>query len=191
MPPKAKFTKEQVIQAALSIIQTQGVDTLTARSLAQKLGSSPRPIFTVFESMEQVQKEVVLAAKQIYNQYVALGLQEPLAFKGVGTQYIQFAIKEPKLFQLLFMGEIEGIPPLAGVLPIIDENYNEILLSVQKVTHLNKQQAQKLYHHLWIYSHGIATLCATRVCTFTPEQISNMLTDVFLGTFQKIREDTL
>ena len=36
-----------------------------------------------------------------------------------------------------------------------------------------------LYRHLWIYSHGIATLCATSMCKFTGEEIGNMLTEVF------------
>ena len=32
MPPKAKFTKEQIIEAALNIVKTHGFDALTARA---------------------------------------------------------------------------------------------------------------------------------------------------------------
>ena len=48
MPPRPKFTKEQVLEAALRIVETEGESALTARRLGQELGSSPRPIFTLF-----------------------------------------------------------------------------------------------------------------------------------------------
>ncbi len=99
MPPRAKFTKEEIVNAALSIIRRDGVEALTSRALGQALGSSARPIFTIFDSMQEVQQETVQAAKALYREYVQRGLGEKPAFKGVGTQYILFSIQEPKLFQ--------------------------------------------------------------------------------------------
>lgn len=189
MPPKAKFSREEIIEAALAIIREYGADALTARALAEKLGSSARPIFTVFQSMEEVQEAVLASAKTLYKQYVERGLQENPAFKGVGTQYILFAVNEPKLFQLLFMTEQEGVPNLAGILPLIDESYAEILLSIEKGYGLDGTAAEKLYRHLWIYTHGIAALCATKMCRFTGEEISTMMTEVFMSLLRKIRED--
>ena len=105
MPPKAKFTRDEIIEASLTIVKADGFKALTARALGARLGSSARPIFTVFDSMEEVQQAVMDEAKRIYKQYVERGLKEELPFKGVGTQYILFAVEEPKLFQLLFMKE--------------------------------------------------------------------------------------
>ena len=39
MPPKCRFTREEIIQAALDLTAEKGVGALTARSLAQRLGS--------------------------------------------------------------------------------------------------------------------------------------------------------
>ena len=39
MPPKPKFTQEEIAAAALQIIKEQGVEALTARSLGARLGS--------------------------------------------------------------------------------------------------------------------------------------------------------
>lgn len=181
MPPKAKFTKEQITNAALEIVRTEDFDHLTARALGRRLGSSACPIFTVFSSMEEVQQAVLQAAKDIYREYVAKGLSETPAFKGVGTQYIQFAREEPKLFQLLFMGEQAAEPDLDHVLPVIDESYDQILASITTEYGMAVEDAERLYRHLWIYSHGIASLCATKMCCFTSEEISQMLTEVFVG----------
>ena len=69
MPPKAKFTREEIIDAAFGIVRRDGFEALTARALGAKLGSSPRPIFTVFRSMEEVQAEVVLRGRRLYEKF--------------------------------------------------------------------------------------------------------------------------
>lgn len=186
MPPKAKFTQDEIIQAALNIVRKEGIRALTARALGDRLGSSARPIFTVFESMEDVQQAVILAAKKLYKEYIGRGLSEEIAFKGVGKQYILFAIKEPKLFQLLFMSEQDTVPNVSSVLPLIDESYEEILLSIKKGYGISGESAQKLYQHLWIYSHGIAALCATNMCSFTGQQIGDMMTEIFKGILKNL-----
>ena len=187
MPPKCKFTREEIIQAALDIARNEGIDFVTARALGTKLGSSSKPIFSVFENMEAVQDEVIKAAKALYAEYVRVGLEQVPAFKGVGTQYILFAIKEPKLFQLLFMSEQPQKPSVSGVLPVIDESYEQILLSVQNGYDLDKENSERLYRHLWIYTHGIAVLCATNMCSFTAEDISGMMTEVCRSLLNTIK----
>ncbi len=189
MPPKAKFTKEEIIAAALQIVRESGLEAVTARELGARLGSSARPIFTVFDNMEEVLAGVEDMARELYRQYVERGLTQTPAFRGVGLAYIQFAIQEPKLFQLLFMSEKSGANDVAHVLALIDRNYEVILKSVQEPYGLSRETADRLYRHLWIYSHGIAALCATEVCHFTQQDIGEMLTEVFTGLFMKIKRE--
>lgn len=181
MPPKAKFTREEIIKGALDIVRAEGFDALTSRALGKRLNSSARPIFTVFQSMDEVQSAVIGSAKALYKEYVDKGLTYEHPFKGVGIQYILFSVNEPKLFQLLFMTEQPKTPDLSEVLPIIEESYGEILLSIQKDYKISEASAERLYRHLWIYTHGIATLCATGTCRFTDAEISSMMTEVFTG----------
>lgn len=189
MPPKAKFLKEEIVSAAFEIVRKDGMGALTARGLAAKLGSSARPIFTVFNGMDEVAGEVIAAVKKLYDSYVARGLEEELPFKGVGRNYILFAIDEPKLFQLLFMSESKDDPNVDSILAYVEDNYEKIVPTVEKEYNFSRELALRLYRHLWIYTHGIATLCATRVCNFTAEQISQMLTDVFVGIYRKLKEE--
>lgn len=191
MPPKAKFTKDEIIETALKIVRKRGFDALTARSLGEELGSSARPIFTLFQGMDEVQGEVRKAARNLYDGYVAKALSEDRpyeqAFKSVGVQYILFACTEPKLFQLLFMEEKDNPPDFAGVLPMIDGNYEVILKSVRDSYKLDDESALMLYKHLWVYTHGIASLCAAGMCRFTGEEISEMVTDVFTALLSKYK----
>ena len=73
MPPKPKFTRREIIQTAIDITRKEGFDSISDRVLGKKLGSSSKPIFSVFENMEEVQTSVVAAAKEIYNQYIQNG----------------------------------------------------------------------------------------------------------------------
>lgn len=187
MPPKQKFTKEEMVTAALEITRRDGITALTARRLGVELNSSSRPIFTVFQNMEEVLKETVLAARALYNQYVAKALAEPNSFKSVGMAYIQFAKYEPKLFQLLFMTENALVPELTDVLSMIDENSSKILETVQNEYGLDEPKARKVYQYLWIFTHGIATMCATKVCQFGETGISEMLDDVCRSILQKMK----
>ena len=181
MPPKAKFTKEEIIDAGLAILRKQGVSAITAREIGNYLNSSSRPIFTVFENMGEVLDGIESKARKIYAEYVNEGLQKEIAFKGVGQAYIEFAAKEPKLFQLLFMKELPEDIGLNKILPEIDDSYSAILQSITNNYPVSGDDAIMLYRHLWIYSHGIATLCATGMCRFSGDEISNMLTEVFVS----------
>ena len=62
MPPRPKFSREEIVEAALRVVSEKGVEALTAKALGDALGSSARPIFTVFRSMKEVQDEVRAAA---------------------------------------------------------------------------------------------------------------------------------
>lgn len=157
------------------------MDALTSRSLAKKLGSSACPIFTVFSSMEEVQAAMVDTAKAIYKGYVDKGLTQDIPFRGVGQQYVQFAMDEPKLFQLLFMGESRSTPSIHTVLPTLDDSYTQILASITENHSITAEQAQRLYQHLFVYTHGIACLCATKTCRFSEQEIENMMSEIFMS----------
>ena len=181
MPPKAKFTRETIIDTAFIITQEQGIDAVTARELGKRLGSSARPIFTVFASMEEVKELVILRAKELYQQYVEEGLKNELPFKGIGLAYIRFASEQPKLFQLLFMSTFHDKLDLSSILPVLDDHYDRTVWSVQEPFHLEKEPAQRLYQHLWIYTHGIATMIVTGLCSYSMEQIEENMTEIVTG----------
>ena len=56
MPPKARITKEMILNTVLEITQKSGFETANARNIANKLQCSTRPIFTCYENMEELKK---------------------------------------------------------------------------------------------------------------------------------------
>lgn len=189
MPPRSKFTKEQIIAAAYGLVEQEGLEALTARTLGAALGSSARPIFTVFANMDEVRDGVIAEAKAQYKRYVDDGLKHTPAFKGVGTAYIKFALERPQLFRLLFMRDGFGTPKTEAVLGAIDDNADRILNSITDSYGVSEEQARKLYLQMWLFSHGIATAAVTKLCVFSASEISDMLTDVFTSAMLRIKSE--
>lgn len=189
MPPKAKFDKGEVINTALEIIDKQGIEYVTARNLGKFMGSSARPIFTLFESMDELMDAVNEKANEIYGQYVERGLKEDKPFRGVGRSYILFASEHPKLFQLLFMQELKDCNSKNTVLKGIENHYEDILQSIESEYNMTRDTAYDLYFHMWVYTHGIAVMIATKLCIFTPEQINKMMSEMCLSLIKTIKTE--
>ena len=83
------------------------------------------------------------------------------------------------------------MPELSGVLPLIDDNYGKILLSIEQSYGLKGPSAERLYRHMWIYSNGIAALCATGMCRFTGEEIKGMLAEAGKGILKNMKGENL
>ena len=54
MGPKVKFTREQIIDAAFEIARTEGIDSITMRKIAEKMGSSVAPIYVNFNNVDEL-----------------------------------------------------------------------------------------------------------------------------------------
>lgn len=179
MPPKAKFTKEQITKAALGVVSEKGVQALTAKELGAALGTSTTPIFTVFNSMQEVQDAVMLAAMERFEEYAHKAAHLGPVFKQIGMQMILFAKEEPKLYQLIFMSSISEAQTFDDIYAHLGSVADECLDVLQKDYDLSKDNAKTLFEHVWIHTFGIGALCATGVCDFSHEQIAEMLTQDF------------
>lgn len=94
MPPKPKFTREKVVEVALTLVGERGMAALTARELGERLGSSARPIFTVFRNMEELTEAVREAAMRKYDAYVGVAEHYKPIFKAFGVRMVLFATEE-------------------------------------------------------------------------------------------------
>lgn len=178
MPPKFKFTREQIIDAALEVTRKHGFAGLTARKLAAELDSSAKPIFGLFQNMEEVQREVIAAANKIYQNYLLNGINcgKYTPYKATGMAYIQFAGEEKELFKLLFMRDRTNEK--------IEENREElrpILSMIMKNLGLTEEEAYLFHMESWLYVHGIATMISTNYLEWDADFIEKALTDAYEG----------
>ena len=186
MPPRVKFTKEEIVEAALRVTREGGIDTLTARSLAAELGASTRPMFTYFETVDELKHEVHEAAKGIYKTYIERGLAEPVPFLGVGQNTIRFAREEPELFRLLFLQKPDGAD--GGAAEALAFSQDLVRDSIMGIYKMDAYEADCYYRNLWLIAFSFCAMIAAGECPYTDEQMSAMFTEVSLAVCKAYKD---
>lgn len=187
MPPKAKFTKEQITKAALGVVSEKGAQALTAKELGAALGTSTTPIFTVFNSMQEVQEAVRDAALKRFESYAEKAVHYTPVFKQVGMQMILFAKEEPMLFQLCYMTDSHNVQTIEDIYQRLGDVAYTCVEVIQRDYGLSEKEARALFEHVWIHTFGIGALCATGMCDFSEEQIIEMLGHDFVAMLIHIK----
>lgn len=190
MPPRAKYTREEIVNKAFEMTRQRGIDAVVARELAKELGTSTSPIFTTFKNMEELQKEVRKLALKEFESYVSDALKFTPAFKYVGMKMIEFAMREPKLFQLVYMREHDGSQTFAMLVEELGDTVGVCIEIMQKEYALSREEAEVLFRQVWLHTFGICVLVAGKVCRLTPEEISEMLSMEFKGALMLIKSGT-
>ena len=188
MPPKPKYTREEIIDAAFGLVRENGIESLAARELGKRMGTSSSPIFTAFKNMEELQQEVRTKALQEFETCVNDAINYTPVFKHVGEKMIEFAAKEPKLFQFIYMQEHEESKQYADYIrDELGETVDVCITVMQKDYALSREDAEKLFAQIWMYTFAICVLVAGKVCHFTQEEISEMLSREFQGALMLIK----
>lgn len=186
MPPKFKFTREEIVSAALDVVHKYGGGRLTARDVAKELGVSTQPLFTCFRNMADFKKEVVNAAENLYYDYLNSGLSEYIPFFGLGKAYIRFAKEEPEIYKFLFL-----TPPsdyFGGAVSAVAKTKNLVRPWLTDIYKMTDNQADVFFRNVWLVAHSIASLIVTNVCPYTDEEIGKILTETSLATVKAIKE---
>lgn len=187
MPPKVKYTREEIIEAAFQLARERGIDAVVAREVAKKLGTSSSPIFTAFKNMEELQQEIRKMAMKEFEAFVHDAVKYEPPFKWVGIKMIEFAMREPKLFQVLYMQEHEVSQSYEDMMVELGDVVEVCLQFMEEDYALNRQEAELLFKQVWLHTFGICVLVAARVCHFTQEEVSEMLSLEFQGALMLIK----
>lgn len=178
MPRDFLFTKEEIIKAALELTREKGFAAVSARALGEKLGTSSRPVFGRFENMAEVQKAIINAANELYQNYrkeeIASGKYVP--YKASGMAYIRFAKEEKELFKLLFMRDRSH-----ETVKKKPEEMDALIGLICKQVSIDKDEAKSFYLEMWAFTHGIASMVTTNYLEWDEEFISRALTDAYEG----------
>jgi len=102
--------KEELLQTALEMIDTDGLESITLRDLTQRLGTSRTAVYRHFESKEALILGVIEKGYEHLNLIFTPIFQDKtrsvdVRFEAMGRAYLDFAIEHPNLYRLLF-GEL-------------------------------------------------------------------------------------
>ena len=186
MPPKAKFTAQEIVDAAVAITRERGIAAVTAREVGAVLGVSSRPLFTYFSSVEELKRAVWLYAEELYRAYVREGLRQPIPALGVGQQYIRFAKEEPELYRYLFLTPPDSVK--GGAMEVLRTSQELVRDSIMQMYRMDAATADRFFRDLWLVSYSITTLIVTGECPYTDDEISALYTEFSISLCKAYKE---
>jgi len=153
MPPKFKFTKEEIVDSAFKIVRRKGWGALSTRSLAGELGSSARPIYSFFSSMTILEEEIVKKAVDLLYKYmIRTRTGDPWLDHGIG--YVMFALKEKHLFRAL--NDENHIVFFKKYGDLIWNTLTSALSDYPAFQGLSAEHIYKIQVTRWLFAHGLA-----------------------------------
>ncbi|MGN0788435.1 MAG: TetR/AcrR family transcriptional regulator [Christensenellales bacterium] len=179
MPKKPMFTRQEIIDAAYEIVREDGSDNLVARNLAKRLNSACSPIFTLFESMDEVKREVYEKAKKTFVDDLKQSLDYFPIFKEFGLRYVKFAMENPNVFTMLFgaKNSVDFEDLLVDFADVVEP----ILEGIQSTFELSREESKYLCNHMIITANGMATAFAARKNKYGEEEIGKYMSEACIG----------
>lgn len=187
MPPKAKISKEMILEEAFQIVRTEGADRMTARRISERLKCSTQPVLYYFATVEEIKAAVYQRADEYHTRFLMNGEHthgNPML--GIGMNYIRFAAEERNLFHFLFQSnEFSG----AGLMELVQAEALEPVLQVlRQEAGVTKEEAKEIFSTLFIFVHGYASLFANNEMTYDEKLLEAALTKVFAGAVYTVKE---
>lgn len=175
MPPKVKSEAEKqairtrIMDAARELFVTQGVEAVTMREVAKRIGYSATSIYLYFSDKEQLLRAVVDAdaLKLAHAMRASLDIADPRErFLAHGRHYVQFALENPNHYRMMFM---TAHPPCDPALSSIEQNNPEQDAYFQLISVVTAAHAAGIFkpeftdpvliaQTVWAAMHGLCAL---------------------------------
>ena len=159
MPPKPKYTRDEVIQAAFELTEKKGILNVTARDVGRRLGTTPTPIFTYFSGMDELKEAVYQKALRESTDYISECINYTPAFKEFGLRWIRYAYEHPNIYRMVYLFEGVQKPVIGFVNGDLVDALKPMKYEVMNYFKLGDEQARILVNEMLIYAQGRATLC--------------------------------
>lgn len=167
--PKQRITREMVVDAAFALARNGGMEQVTVKGIADRLGCSVQPIYSYCESMDGLRRAVTERIRDFIKDYIAQRVQPDDLFRSTGRAYLRLTQDEPQLFKILVFHQRRGVTSL-------DELYHmeageEMAGFLARRLHISPERAKRLHLDMLIYTIGIGTIFSVSTPGISPDEI--------------------
>ena len=184
--PKAKISKEMIIDAAFEIAREEGAENIFARTVAARLHCSTQPVLYYFDSIEEIRKEAFHRAGGLHMDYIADvkgEYENPLL--EIAIRYIRFGNEEKNLFRLLFQTDRFIRRNLNDW--VYDSKICPIISEIARQTGLEEQKAREFFLGIYLVMHGYAGMLANNSMEYDEEAAAQTIRRVIYGQMLVLR----
>lgn len=178
MPTNVRITKNMILDTAFDIARSGGLEDVSNREIASRLGCSIRPIYYQFKNTDELKGELYAKIEKYFYTYLMDNMRDDIpSYKQVGINYIRFAREESHLFRILFMSETNLLP--MGFVTKDEDDFRKLAKFIKFSTKLSDDDIKTFHVRMWLFAHGIASLVASNTVVFSDTQIEKLLSYEF------------
>ncbi|MDY5996397.1 MAG: TetR/AcrR family transcriptional regulator [Bacilli bacterium] len=178
MPTNVRITKNMILDTAFDIARSGGLEDVSNREIASRLGCSIRPIYYQFKNTDELKGELYAKIEKYFYTYLMDNMRDDIPpYKQVGINYIRFAREESHLFRILFMSETNLLP--MGFVTKDEDDFRKLAKFIKFSTKLSDDDIKTFHVRMWLFAHGIASLVASNTVVFSDTQIEKLLSYEF------------
>jgi AcrR family transcriptional regulator len=137
MPPKRKFSKEAIIDTAFEIARHEGIESITIRKVAERMGGSIAPIYVNFATIDELKSAVFLKLQELFQAMMTTPFSDN-PFLNIGIASIKFAREYKVLFRDLILTHNTHLrqlqPSMSSILELMKQDENLKGFSDQELT---------------------------------------------------------
>jgi len=158
--------KEALISAGLEILSEHGLEGLSLRNVAKKIGVSHTAPYNHFPDKQALLAAISTTGHEQLNQILLDTFENskdtsPEIMIEIACAYLQFALDNPAKFKLMFSGALEEERNHPAFMDISQKNislFEEIIAFCQGKGQLPEGRVYSLAVKLWSSVHGFTTL---------------------------------
>jgi hypothetical protein len=178
--PEKRFSTTDIIEAAFNVIRKHGWGKCTARAIAQGLGASTMPIYSVLKSMKNLEDEIAKKASDVLITYQTRKWSG-FGFLDMGVGYVMFAQEEKELFRMMYYkkpGQEDDKDRQKKYRGYVFDVLMDRLEHEEIMSGLSTDQRKEVLNKMWVFSHGLAMLINNGVIDpMTEHEITHFLMD--------------
>lgn len=182
MPPKNKFSKEEITDVAFNIAKEYGMDGISIRKVADKVGCSIAPIYVNFKDIDEVKMAVIKKSQEVIKKLIE-EQKTGENFLDIGVASVKFAMDYTALFNDLVLKD--------NIFFDNDDNFQNILIEKMKndieLKDFTEDELRLVLIKMKIFQVGLAVMVTKDkfIKQLNEEQIIELLKstgrDVILG----------
>lgn len=184
-----------LIQAALQIVEKQGVEALTLREVARLAGISHAAPYRHFRDKNELLAAVAEQGFREINAEMKRALRAKsalLSFQSLGLRYVLFATQNPASFRVMYARELEDKSLYPCLLEASRETFNLMRSAIQrcqKEGSIAGFEADEIAWAAWSIVHGLAGLINDGQLKIpsSPKKIAKRVTEVLARGFLSMR----
>lgn len=186
MPPKARITRDMIVDAAFDLVRQEGQEALNVRTLAKRLGCSTQPILYNFATVEALTAAVYERADDLHTAYILPRAGEgPDALLSLGLNYVRFGHEEKHLFRFLFESNKFGGMDLNALLR--GPGVGDLIAILAGGLGCGEAEAEKAFLTFFAVAHGLASLLCNNAMAYDENECAGMLETVFRGALASMK----